>query len=180
MSTPLVIFFSALLGLVALGLPLLRNLVAVMVMLSVYSALLAVNFALLGAADVAFTEAVVGTGVSTLFFMGLLTWVDPDAVTYRGGSQRLLGLAGALLVCALFLYGFSAIPPFGSAGAPPHEHPLVQAYVHEAGKKLHTPNIVTAVLADYRSFDSLIEATVVLTAALACGLALRRRDASAL
>lgn len=176
MSTPLLVVATAMLALVALTLPLLRNLFAVVVILSVYSGLLAVVFSTLGAADVAFTEAVVGTGVSTLFFMGLITRVTSSEVTYRARPQRLLGLLGALAVTALLLYGVSALPVFGSPESPPHLHPLVEGYTHDAPKKLHTPNLVTAVLGDFRSFDTLVEATVVLTAALACGLALRRRD----
>jgi multisubunit Na+/H+ antiporter MnhB subunit len=36
--------------------------------------------------------------------------------------------------------------------------------------------VVTAVLADYRSFDTMIEAAVVVAAVLACLLVLKHRD----
>jgi len=38
------------------------------------------------------------------------------------------------------------------------------------------PNIVTAVLADYRGYDTMFETAVVFTAGVACFLLLRRRD----
>jgi multicomponent Na+:H+ antiporter subunit B len=39
-------------------------------------------------------------------------------------------------------------------------------YLEDAYKKTHTPNTVTAVLADYRSFDTLFETVVILVAGI--------------
>jgi multicomponent Na+:H+ antiporter subunit B len=57
----------------------------------------------------------------------------------------------------------------------------VPQYIEEAVEQTHTPNIVTAVLADYRGYDTLGEAVVILTAGLAVILILplgRRRGNS--
>lgn len=48
-------------------------------------------------------------------------------------------------------------------------------YIRNAYKDTHTPNMVTAILADYRGYDTLGEETVILTAGLICFLLLRKR-----
>ena len=48
-------------------------------------------------------------------------------------------------------------------------------YIRNAYKDTHTPNMVTAILADYRSYDTLGEETVILTAGLICFLLLRKK-----
>jgi multicomponent Na+:H+ antiporter subunit B len=152
-----------------------RDLFALVVLLSVYSGLVGAIFAAMGAPDVAFTEAVVGASVSTVFFMGLLWWINPLELSRYPAERRLLAVIPALLVGGVLLYGINALPAFGDPVAPAMLH-LSPEYVAGAVPDLHTPNVVTAVLADYRSFDTMIETAVVLTAALACLLTLRRRD----
>ena len=56
-----------------------------------------------------------------------------------------------------------------------HNHPASSYYIRNAYKDAHTPNMVTAILADYRSYDTLGEETVILTAGLICFLLLRKR-----
>lgn len=152
-----------------------RDLFALVVLLSVYSGLLASILAVMGAPDVAFTEAVVGTSISTIFFMALMWWINPMELTRWPARRRLLAFLPALAVGALLLYGVNALPEFGDPTAPPMLH-VSPEYVARANHDTHTPNVVTAILADYRGFDTLIETAVVLTAALACLLVLRRKD----
>lgn len=52
-------------------------------------------------------------------------------------------------------------------------------YIDRAYRDAHTPNIVTVVLGDYRSFDTLGEALVVFAGGIACLLILRRERARA-
>ena len=51
-------------------------------------------------------------------------------------------------------------------------------YIRRAHEQTHTPNIVSAVLADYRGYDTMLETGVVFTAAMASllilGLGARR------
>ncbi|MEX1063618.1 MAG: hydrogen gas-evolving membrane-bound hydrogenase subunit E [Balneolaceae bacterium] len=47
-------------------------------------------------------------------------------------------------------------------------------YIQEAYNDAHTPNMVTVILGDYRSIDTLGEQIVVFTAGLICLLVLRR------
>ena len=175
MIASLELLLSVALLLCGLALTRVHSLFAIMVILSLFSGLMAIMFALLGAPDVAFTEAVVGTGVSTLFLMALIRKVDPAQVTHRRRSHKLAALAVAVLVGGVLVYGVNALPQFGSPHTPAFEH-VASEYLHRAYKDMHTPNVVTAVLADYRAFDTLIETAVVLTAALACLLVLYRDE----
>ena len=161
------------LGLIGVGVAVarVRNLFALIVLLSAFSGLMATMFALLGAPDVAFTEAVVGSGVSTLFLMALIRKLDAARIGLRQRIQQLAALAVALGVTGVLAYGVSMLPSGQDAGKPASEH-VARAYLERAYHDMHTPNVVTAVLADYRSFDTMIEATVVLTAALAVVLIL--------
>jgi multicomponent Na+:H+ antiporter subunit B len=152
-----------------------RDLFSVVMMLSVYTGLLASMFAAMGAGDVAFMEAVVGTSVSIVFMMGLMWWVDPLELSRFRPRRRIVALVPALALGALLLAAIEALPAFGDATAPAMTH-VSPIYLENAVADMATPNVVSAVLADYRSFDTLIEAAVVVTAVLACLLVLRHRD----
>jgi multicomponent Na+:H+ antiporter subunit B len=165
----------ALVAITALALIRVRDLFGVIVLLSVYSGLLATVFVLMGAPDVALTEAVVGTSVSTVFFMALMWWIHPYEVTRYPIGHRALAAVPPLLLGGVLVYGISALPPFGSHDAPPMVR-VSPTYVEQSYADMATPNVVTAVLADYRSLDTLIETAVVLAAALACLLIMMHRD----
>lgn len=68
---------------------------------------------------------------------------------------------------ALLVVAGADLPPVGDPEAPASTH-VAARYVERALAETGTPNLVTAVLADYRGFDTLGEAVVVFTAALAC------------
>lgn len=152
-----------------------RDLFALVALLAVYSGLVGVLFSAMGAPDVAFTEGVVGMSVSTVFFMALIWWVNPRELSRYPVARRRLAMIPALLVFGVLLYGVNALPAFGDPEAPAMLY-LSPEYVAGAVPQMHTPNVVAAVLADFRSFDTMIETGVVLTAALACLLIMRRRD----
>lgn len=48
-------------------------------------------------------------------------------------------------------------------------------YIQEAYEDAHTPNMVTVILGDYRSIDTLGEQVVIFTAGMICFLLLRKR-----
>lgn len=89
------------------------------------------------------------------------------------------------LFLTLLLYTTTFLPPRGDRTAPIHREfsaagtPVAGSYyIRHAYDDAQTANIVTVVLADYRSFDTLGEVIVVFTAGIACLLVLRRRDDS--
>ena len=66
----------------------------------------------------------------------------------------------------VLLYGTSDLPPFGDPGAPAHQH-VAPRYIEVSPQEVGVPNIVTAVLASYRGYDTLGEVTVIFTAGVA-------------
>ena len=78
------------------------------------------------------------------------------------------------LFLALMLYATTGLPDRGDPGAPASTH-VSPFYIERSLEDTETPNIVTAVLADYRGYDTLGEVIVIFTAGLACVLILRKR-----
>ena len=142
-----------------------RHLFAVVMLSGIYSLLSAAFFVSLDAVDVAFTEAAVGAGVSTVLMLaGMLLTVrrEKPHESRRVPVARLAVFAtGAALI-----YATIDMPAFGDPEAPANAH-VGQAYVEETPSDIAVPNIVTAVLASYRGFDTLGEVLVVFTAGLA-------------
>ncbi|MFP6713992.1 MAG: DUF4040 domain-containing protein [Alphaproteobacteria bacterium] len=140
-----------------------RNLFAVVILSGVYSLLMAGTFTILDAVDVAFTEAAVGAGISTVLLLATLALVgqeDPGQHRRALGPIAIVALAGAMLI-----YAVPDMPRFGSPEAPIHVH-VAPRYIEETPNAIGIPNVVTAVLADYRSFDTLGEVTVIFTAGI--------------
>jgi multicomponent Na+:H+ antiporter subunit B len=86
-----------------------------------------------------------------------------------------------LALGALLLYGTMGLPNQGDPNAATHKDLTIvgtpvasQYYVKNAYRDTHTPNMVTAILADYRAFDTLGEEIVIAVAGLICFLLLRK------
>lgn len=81
---------------------------------------------------------------------------------------------------AVLIYGTLDMPNFGSAEAPAQTH-VSPEYLERSVHEIDLPNVVTAILASYRGYDTLGETAVVFTAGigvllLISGLRRRRRD----
>ena len=139
----------------------LRDLFAVVMLFGIYSLLAAGMFMVMDAVDVAFTEAAVGAGVSTVLMLGTLALTDrrEKAPTHR----PLLPLVVVIITGAALVYGTLDMPKFGDPSAPIHTH-VAPRYIEESPKEIGIPNIVTSVLASYRGFDTLGEVAVIFTA----------------
>ena len=135
-----------------------RNLFAVIVLSSVYSFLMATVFMALDAADVAMTEASVGAGVSTVLLLGALHLCKSEEA--KPAHRPWLPLALSIATAALLIYGVTELPEFADPQAPIHQH-VVPRYLEN---EVDVPNVVTAVLASFRGYDTLGETTVVFTA----------------
>ena len=77
------------------------------------------------------------------------------------------------LAAGLLLYGIEDLPEWGDPQAPASGR-ISPRYIEKTLEETDTPNMVTSVLADYRSYDTLGETTVVFAAGLACLLLLSR------
>jgi multicomponent Na+:H+ antiporter subunit B len=90
--------------------------------------------------------------------------------------MRLAGLLLIALLGVVLVWGAQDLPGRGDPASPAATHPSVSVYyIENAYTDSRTPNMVTAVLADYRGFDTFGEAVVVVTAAISCLLILMRR-----
>jgi multicomponent Na+:H+ antiporter subunit B len=87
---------------------------------------------------------------------------------------KVVALITVLMTGALLIYGIEEMPQWGDPGSPASTH-VSPKYIQEALEKTATPNIVTAVLADYRGYDTMGETTVIFTAGIACILMLRKK-----
>jgi len=166
--TPIVLVDLSLLTMlivVALAMLRSRHLFAVVMLSGIFSLLSAAFFVSLDAVDVAFTEAAVGAGVSTVLMLGgmLLTARREKPVT---PGRAPVALAVVFATGAALLYATIDMPAFGDPNAPANSA-VGQAYVDETPNDIAVPNIVTAVLASYRGFDTLGEVMVVFTAGVA-------------
>ena len=168
------IILLALLAVTAVAAVRLRDLFAVAMMFGIYSLLAAVMFVLLDAVDVAFTEAAVGVGISTVLMLGTIGLVG----RYERGSVRssLLPLAVVVATGAALIYGTLDMPHFGDRAAPVHQH-VAPVYITESPQQTGIPNVVTSILASYRGYDTLGELAVIFTAGVGvlALLGLRRR-----
>ncbi|MGE0766084.1 MAG: DUF4040 domain-containing protein [Hyphomicrobiaceae bacterium] len=149
-----------------------RNLFGVIALAGIYSFLMASILIVLDAVDVAMTEASVGAGVSTVFFLGALHLTR--SVEQRPHHSAVLPMLVAAGIAVALVWGTIGLPPFGTADAPIHRH-VTPVYLESSIKETMVANVVSSVLASYRGYDTFGETTVVFTAALGVMLLLRGR-----
>lgn len=163
----------------ALAIVRIRRLFAVAMLSGVFSLLSALLFVVLDAVDVAFTEAAVGAGISTVLMLGTLALTS--RVEKRSTHSPVLPLFVVGMTGAVLLYGTMDMPNFGDANAPAMTH-VAPDYIERSPHEIGVPNIVTGILASYRGYDTLGETAVVFTAGigvlfLISGLRRRRDEA---
>lgn len=149
----------------------LEDLFAAAMLTGMFSLLSAGMFTLMDAVDVAFTEAAVGAGISTVLILGTL------ALTSRKENQqktRIMPFVVVVLTGAALIYGTLDMPHYGSPGTGPvpaagnaviHHH-VAPEYIKGTEKHFGLPNIVTTVLGSYRGYDTLGETAVIFAAAV--------------
>lgn len=147
-----------------------RSLLAAILLLSVYSLASAAWLMVADAADVAFTEAVVGAGVSTIVALGAILLARGEVERVNWKLMIAPGVL-AVVVGAVLVYAASGLPNYGDPAAPANSH-VGRAYLEETYHDIGAPNVVTAVLASYRGFDTLGETTVIFAACIGVALML--------
>jgi len=131
---------------------------------AVYSLLSAALFAVLDAGDVALTEAAVGAGISTILMLAVLALVPRREAQAKQADWPALFIV--VLTGAVLIYATLDFPEFGNPDNPVQTH-VGPYYVQETYNDMGIPNMVAAVLASYRSIDTMGEGFVILTAGLA-------------
>ena len=162
----------------ALSVVVTRSLFAVVTFSGVFSLLSALLFVRMDAVDVAFTEAAVGAGISTILMLGTLALTSRSERSDK--KPQIAPLFMVVLAGTLLIYGTVDMPDFGAPDAPAQTH-VGPDYIERIPKEIDVPNAVTAILASYRGYDTLGEVAVVFTAGigvmmLMSGLARRRNE----
>jgi multicomponent Na+:H+ antiporter subunit B len=160
--------------LAALAATFLRDVLNAIIAFAAFSFGIAVAWILLAAPDVALTEAAVGAGITTVFFLVTI------AKTVRPSGERLIervewrSVAVVAVLVGTLLATVRSLPAVGSADSAVATSRITEYYLQNAYPETGVENAVTAVLAAYRGFDTLGEATVVIAAGVAVLLVLRQ------
>jgi multicomponent Na+:H+ antiporter subunit B len=157
------IFLLTLLVITAVAIVKEENLFTSVMLTGIFSLLMAANFFVLDAADVALTEAAIGAGISTVLLLGALALTPRFERRDRKG--RWLALFVVSLTTLVVMYATFEKPRLGDPDAPVHQH-VAPWYLEQTPLLIDIPNVVTAVLGSYRAYDTLGEVIVVLTAGI--------------
>ena len=152
-----------------------KDLLSAAIIFGAYSFLMCLLWTEMGAVDVAFTEASVGAGVSTVLFFAAVFQTSRMVRPRRSARwlSKAVGLTAALLTGLVLVIAEKDFPDFASPFSPASLH-LSPYYITQTLHDTNVPNIVTSVLADYRGFDTMFETAVIFTAGLAVIAILRR------
>lgn len=161
MVTVLAAFLLTLLLITAIGIVRARDLFTAVMLAGIYSLQIAAVFFVLDAADVALTEAAVGAGVATVLFLGALALTDDRE--RRPPHRAGIALLGVISAAVMILYPTFDYPRLGDPAAPVHQH-VARWYLENTPELIDVPNVVTAILASFRGYDTLGELFVILTA----------------
>lgn len=168
------IILLAFLAITAIAIYRIQDLFTVIMLFGIFSLLSAGLFVVMDAADVAFTEAAVGAGISTVLMLATLALTRGEPAPAESAHRPWLPLLVVIVTAGALVYGTLDIPEFGDPGAPAQQH-VVPRYINEGMNETGVPNLVTAVLASYRGFDTLGETTVIFTAGVGVLLLLAGR-----
>jgi len=151
------------------------NLLSSIVCVGAVGFLLSISFLFLAAPDIAVTQLV----VEILCLIILIRATISRDLTAVSGDREFFGMTVTVVFVLLIVVGaFVTLDEFPEFGSPVIERvadaPAV-TYLEEGTEKTGTPNLVTAVLLDFRAYDTLGEATVLFCAILGALAVLRRR-----
>lgn len=157
------VFLLTLLVITAVAIVRTPDLFVAVMLTGIFSLLMAANFFVLDAADVALTEAAIGAGITTVLFLGALalTAEHERVVTVKRG----LALGTVSVTTLALIYATFDKPRLGDPMAPVHQH-VAPWYLEMTPELIDIPNVVTAVLGSFRGYDTLGEVFVVFTACI--------------
>jgi multisubunit Na+/H+ antiporter MnhB subunit len=147
-----------------------RHLLSAVIGIGVVGMCLAILFLMLGAPDIAITQAVFEVIVVVVMIRANARTQDEDAGRPRSMLAVVAGTALGVVLVAGCAWAFASLPAFGEVAARPSNW-----YLAEAIARTGASNVVTAVILDFRGYDTLGEATVILVA-VAGSLAIARHN----
>lgn len=125
---------------------------------------LVICFLLLKAPDLAIVQIVVET-IILIIMVAVVLDSSREELFNKPDKQDYITAATAILIMLIMLYFFSAaISNLGHFGE--SDLRMAEAYIAGAADKTGSVNLVTGILFDFRGYDTLGEATVLITAVL--------------
>ncbi|GAA4903265.1 DUF4040 domain-containing protein [Ferrimonas pelagia] len=140
-----------------------KDLLSSVMLCGLYSLVSAVFFVTMDAVDVAFTEAAVGAGISSLLMLAAM--MVTSRYEKANSIQPKAALVVVFLTGVLLFYGLIDMPMFGDPNTPVQQQ-VSSHYIEESMEEIGIPNMVTSVLASYRSYDTFGETVVIFTAGI--------------
>lgn len=86
---------------------------------------------------------------------------------------RVIALFLILAVGFVLVLAIAELPPYGGLGNPVHNY-VAEKYIEGSLEDTGVLNMVTAIIVDYRAYDTLIETTVLFTAIIAVLITLKK------
>ncbi len=146
-----------------------RGLLSTIVMLGAVGLFQAVSFLVLKAPDLAIVQLAVEI-LSLVILLRATIGRDTSSGERRvTWGNLLLGTVCTVLVLGFVCAALASLPAFG--------HPIMRVastYIEKALEQTGAANIVSSVILDYRAYDTLGEAVVLVTAVIGCLVVLRR------
>ncbi len=157
------------------------DLLAAVILFGVFSFFSVGFYCVVGALDVAFTEAALGAAVATVFFISAIHRSTKSAEKRSSSPMsKLWAAAGVLAMGAALFYAAEGLPLYGDPNAPASAH-VSPRYIEKGLEEAGARNMVTNVIVDYRGYDTLGETMVIFTAGLAVllvlGAGFKRKEA---
>jgi multicomponent Na+:H+ antiporter subunit B len=110
-----------------------RNLYSAVMLSGIYSLLMAIVWVNMDAVDVAFTEAAVGAGISTILLIGTLVLVGSQETVRK--RVHWPALVACLFVGAALVYGTLDMPRFGDPASPVQKNVVAKGYIEQNVQK---------------------------------------------
>ncbi|MDX1923733.1 MAG: DUF4040 domain-containing protein [Rickettsiaceae bacterium] len=142
-----------------------RDGVSKIINLSALSSVICIIYLILDAPDVALTEASINAVISTAILLAM----NSKIITQSYPAPKLnfiLGLVCAILVFTITFYLSGLVPEFGNLNTPLNQE-VTKYYIENTKSEVDIPAFVTAILADYRGFDTFGETFVIFVAGIA-------------
>ena len=156
------VFLLTLLVITAFGIVRAQHLFVSVMLTGIFSLQMAAIFFILDAADVALTEAAVGAGVATVLMLSALALTENRERPTRPRWVPVIVVSATTL---MVIYATFDKPLLGDPDAPVHQH-VAPWYLENTPRLIDVPNVVTAILASFRGYDTLGELFVIFTAGI--------------
>jgi len=174
----------------AIGACTLRPLMGSIIVFSSYCVVKSIVWILLAAPDLSITDAAVGTGISSILYFLVLKQVlvvrkeHQELEEHRSRARpkthagvfryiyNTVAVTVGISITGVLVYTASVLPPFGDPSNPTNNE-VPRKFIEEGIQDTGALNVVASMLFDYRAFDTLGEACVLIAAVCAVLILLR-------